>query len=134
MAWETFKGRGRRGTGPTMSINSSGHISFNSASMELMNPSGISAVTLLYDGRSVGLREADRQNPNAYPALSTGRGRIVTAKAFLGHHGIIPGATTRYPATFEQGILQVRLDDPGGIDVSRPRRAVASELARQEER
>ena len=102
---------------PTVTVQKRGTISFNRAShLALGAPD---AVELLYDAeaRIIGLRAVGPHSEHAsFVRSSTGRESgpyVVTAIAFLRFYKITAAITRRWPATMQDDVLCIDLNEPG---------------------
>jgi hypothetical protein len=109
---------------PAVTVTQRGQLSINDAAYtELGSPK---AVELLYSrtDRVIGLRSVDPTERHAYvPRTATknlGHGPyVVSGAAFFSYFGIEVDQTLRYPATVEDNILRISLNNPDPKDSRR---------------
>lgn len=110
---------------PLVSLQRKGTFTLNKAAhLALGQPA---AVELLYDRneRVIGFRPADPSKSTAYAVRATepSGSYAVAGVAFVKHYDIDTSAARRWPASVEDGVLCVRLDDPAMQVVGRDPRA-----------
>lgn len=119
MAFEVYqKGSAPVATVPSVTIQKRGLISLNRAAHAMIGSPN--AVELLWDPdrRVVGIRPADENNPNAYPArpqnTKSGKGPVLVAGTlFTQYIGLDTSQAMRWAPTEEDGVLCVDLSQPG---------------------
>jgi hypothetical protein len=117
--FETFERTNARASrSPTLTITVRGTLNLNEPAFELLGKP--EAVVLLYarGERTIALRAAARDEPNAYLVrpLGSGRTRTVIAKEFSAWIGADLSAARRYPLELApDGLGCVKLDGPAKI-------------------
>lgn len=108
---------------PTVTLQRRGLFSLNRAAHALIDSPEF--VELLWDAerRVVGLRAADANNPNAYPArpqsAETGKGPVLVAgNVFTRHYQIPTDESRRRVVTVEDGVLCIDLNQEGQLATS----------------
>jgi hypothetical protein len=106
--FEVFTRRARPAVSqPMVTVQRGGALGLNQAAVAALGDP--EAVLLLFDReeRMIGLRPVDRSEPNAYPVQRqpSGKGAVVTAKAFTQFYGISTEQARRYMAQFYGDVL-----------------------------
>jgi len=98
---------------PYITIQKKGTMSINRASYELLGEP--EAIELLFDAsaRVMGMRAVEASANHAYPLRGSGKSKssfLLSGMAFAKYYEINTDVARRYPATFEDGVLQVDLN------------------------
>jgi hypothetical protein len=105
--FEEFAGlhRGRAAGEPALTITAEGRLALNATAFRALGEPR--AVALLYspDGPTIGVRPVAEDYENAVLATSTRNSCLIAGRQFLRHYGIPYGASVRFPATIEDGVL-----------------------------
>lgn len=111
MTFEVFHNKyGRTGSEPTVTITARGHLTLSRGALDALGDPEM--VDLLFDRaeRRIGIRRSE--NPDAYRVSKT---RGITCTAFAKVFEIDIQQARRRPATVQEGMLVVDVNDPGTV-------------------
>ncbi len=116
---------------PMVTVQKAGTLGLNHAAFEALGEP--EAVLLLFDPeeRIIGLRRVERSDPNSYPVQKqpSGKGAVVSGKAFAQFYGIATDQARRYPARFYDDVLGVDLNEEAAELVASRRRGAPDSVS-----